>query len=445
MYRLLIAVSLLVWASQGAAADATLSQQQEAARREQAGLQERIRSLQEQIVRRDQQRQTADEALRESESAISRTSRRLVDLDAQRQAVEETLSRLEAQHTMETAELQQRRDELAAQLRGQYLGNLSPWTALLSGDDPHDIGRNMAWLGYISRSQAQAVERVQETLQRLQETRQESEVQQGKLKELAHETRQEHKQLEAQRAQRQTALAGIEDALREARQQADTLAEDDKRLENLISELGVAIEKQAEQERIERERAEQERLAREQAEQEKARQAREQVEQVRKSEQARRQAEAQAEQQKTESTRQPSAPATPLPGATAQRPDKKLLRPASGPVQGRFGAERPEGGVWRGIVIRAPEGSQVRAVAPGRVAYVDWLSGFGNIMIVDHGEQTMSVYAYNQGLLKEVGDRVEAGDAIATVGSTGGQVEPGLYFELRQAGKPVNPELWLAD
>src|SRR5699024_947237 len=148
--------------------------------------------------------------------------------------------------------------------------------------------------------------------------------------------------------------------------------------------------------------AEQERLAREQAEQEKARQAREQVEQVRKSEQARRQAEAQAEQQKTESTRQPSAPATPLPGATAQRPDKKLLRPASGPVQGRFGAERPEGGVWRGIVIRAPEGSQVRAVAPGRVAYVDWLSGFGNIMIVDHGEQTMSVYAYNQGLLKEV-------------------------------------------
>src|SRR5699024_7389595 len=180
-----------------------------------------------------------------------------------------------------------------AQLRGQYLGNLSPWTALLSGDDPHDIGRNMAWLGYISRSQAQAVERVQETLQRLQETRQESEVQQGKLKELAHETRQGHKQLEAQRAQRQTALAGIEDALREARQQADTLAEDDKRLENLISELGVAIEKQAEQERIERERAEQERLAREQAEQEKARQAREQVEQARKSEQARRQAEAQ--------------------------------------------------------------------------------------------------------------------------------------------------------
>src|SRR5699024_12001143 len=136
---------------------------------------------------------------------------------------------------------------------------------------------------------------------------------------------------------------------------------------------------------------------------------------------------------------------TPLPGAPVQRAEQTLLRPASGPVQGRFGAERPEGGAWPGIVIRAPEGSQVRAVAPGRVAYVDWLSGFGNIMIVDHGEQTMSVYAYNQGLLKEVGDRVEAGDAIATVGSTGGQVEPGLYFELRQAGKPVNPELWLAD
>jgi len=82
-------------------------------------------------------------------------------------------------------------------------------------------------------------------------------------------------------------------------------------------------------------------------------------------------------------------------------------------------------------------------VASGKVVYAGWLGGFGNLMIVDHGAKYLSVYAYNQGLLKQVGDSVRAGEAIATVGATGGQVEPGLYFEIRHDGKPVNPLLWL--
>ncbi|HUH59377.1 MAG TPA: peptidoglycan DD-metalloendopeptidase family protein, partial [Candidimonas sp.] len=122
---------------------------------------------------------------------------------------------------------------------------------------------------------------------------------------------------------------------------------------------------------------------------------------------------------------------------------KNLPRPVRGDVLGRFGAQRPEGGVWRGIVLRSPEGTHVRAIASGRVAYASWLSGFGNIIIVDHGKHYLSVYAYNQSLLKGVGDPVGAGDVVATVGATGGQVEPGLYFEIRHQGKPVNPLLWL--
>ncbi len=105
---------------------------------------------------------------------------------------------------------------------------------------------------------------------------------------------------------------------------------------------------------------------------------------------------------------------------------------------------RPEGGVWRGIVLRAPEGAPVRAVAPGVVVYAEWLRGFGNLIIVDHGQQYLTVYAYNQSLLKRVGDPVAAGDTIATVGATGGQVESGLYFEIRHRGAPVDPAQWLA-
>ena len=136
-------------------------------------------------------------------------------------------------------------------------------------------------------------------------------------------------------------------------------------------------------------------------------------------------------------------PPVPRPSVSLNGLTKGLPYPVRGDVQGRFGMERPEGGVWRGIVLRANEGAQVAAIAPGRVVYAGWLGGFGNLMIVDHGAKYLSVYGYNQSLLKQVGDQVNAGENIATVGATGGQVEPGLYFEIRHEGKPVNPLLWL--
>jgi septal ring factor EnvC (AmiA/AmiB activator) len=121
-----------------------------------------------------------------------------------------------------------------------------------------------------------------------------------------------------------------------------------------------------------------------------------------------------------------------------------LAMPVRGQVQGRFGLDRPDGGVWRGVVLRAPEGTPVKVVAPGTVVYAAWLRGFGNLIIVDHGQQYLTVYAYNQSLLKQVGDPVAGGDTIATVGATGGQVESGLYFEIRHRGAPVDPAQWLA-
>src|SRR5690606_4270912 len=122
---------------------------------------------------------------------------------------------------------------------------------------------------------------------------------------------------------------------------------------------------------------------------------------------------------------------------------KGLPYPVKGEVLGRFGAQRPEGGLWRGIVLRSNEGTPVRVIEAGKVVYSNWLSGFGNILIVDHGAKFLTVYAYNKSLLKQVGDIVHAGDTIATVGATGGQVDPGLYFEIRHQSTPVNPLLWL--
>jgi septal ring factor EnvC (AmiA/AmiB activator) len=111
----------------------------------------------------------------------------------------------------------------------------------------------------------------------------------------------------------------------------------------------------------------------------------------------------------------------------------------------RYGSPREEGGTtWRGLFIRSGTGEVVRAVADGRVVYADWLRGFGNLLILDHGAGYMSLYGYNEGLLKQVGEAVRGGDPVAQVGASGGAEESGLYFELRQDGRPFDPLRWVA-
>ena len=119
--------------------------------------------------------------------------------------------------------------------------------------------------------------------------------------------------------------------------------------------------------------------------------------------------------------------------------------PLRGTLQGRFGRTRPDtGGVWRGILIKADAGASVKSIAGGTVVFADWIRGFGNLIIVDHGNNYMSVYGYNQSLSRKVGDRVNSGQTVARAGSSGGQVEPALYFEIRRGSQPIDPLSMLA-
>jgi len=121
----------------------------------------------------------------------------------------------------------------------------------------------------------------------------------------------------------------------------------------------------------------------------------------------------------------------------------RLTWPARGKVDNLYGQSRHKGQLkWNGVVIQAREGNSVHAVSRGRVAYADWLRGYGLLVILDHGDGYMSLYGHNQSLLKEVGDWVEADEAIANVGSSGGQQSAGLYFEIRHNGRPANPAKW---
>jgi septal ring factor EnvC (AmiA/AmiB activator) len=119
--------------------------------------------------------------------------------------------------------------------------------------------------------------------------------------------------------------------------------------------------------------------------------------------------------------------------------------PLAGKPSNRFGGRRSSSKQrWQGLTIPAQEGGSVSAIHHGRVVFADWFRGSGLLLIIDHGDGFMSLYAHNQALLREVGEWVSAGSAIATAGNSGGQLDAALYFEIRQNGKPVNPSLWLA-
>ncbi|NYT65459.1 peptidoglycan DD-metalloendopeptidase family protein [Alcaligenaceae bacterium] len=480
-------VLLLTWAGVAWATPAGLAQQQAQAKQEQAELRKQIKALQKNIQSQESARRDAANALQTSESAISDINAKLTDLASETKTVQRELDTLKKQTNQEQSQLIQRQEELADQLRAQYASGLSPWMALLSGDDPRTIGRDLAYLGYISAAQAQAVLQVRQGIEKLADLRKKTQAHEAGLVALSASSSQQKQALQEQQAERQLVLQRIETQLKEQRGQEGRLAQNDQRLGALITGLEATMAKLAEEARIAEQKrqaeaarkAEQARLAaierqraldeqREQARQaeltakaaheraqrerdtQEAEQARLQVEQARAQAKLLEQAHAAEQQQqrvdaeqaavdRARQVKQEKALAASAEGLRKGRPSPVR----GGDVLGRFGAQRPDGGVWRGVVLRSPEGTPVQAISGGKVAYSSWLSGFGNILIVDHGAGYLSVYAHNQSLLKQVGDTVTAGDTIATVGATGGQVEPGLYFEIRQNGVPVNPLLWL--
>ena len=517
MWRYSLCLLLAAWSVPALAADPDLAARQAQAQKQQAELRQKIDSLRKTIDTSEGSRRDAANALRESEQAISDIDRTLAQIEQRQEQLHQQLGTLGKQISEQQVIKEQRQQELSEQLRAQYANGVSPWSALLSGDDPNAINRELHYLGYVSRQQTEQVHKVRRTVERLDRLQTQVAAREKEQEQLATDAAAQKVALEEQKEKRAKVVADISTELDRQRGQAANLQSNDKRLGDLISGLETEIARQAELAR----RAEEQRrreAARRAEEARKAELARQQeLQRKAKQEQAARdQARLERERELLERARatQPPLPLA-LPRSTPEKPEpeqpiprppltytppasnERLLSdsleassepsepiskpiapkvreverveepvepaaapalepeggfaglkrglpyPVRGEVQGKFGAERPDGGIWRGIVLRAQAGATVRAVAPGRVVFASWMTGFGNLLIIDHGRDYLSVYAYNQSTLKQVGDIVGRGDAVARVGATGGQVEPGLYFELRHQGKPINPQVWL--
>jgi septal ring factor EnvC (AmiA/AmiB activator) len=363
---------------------------------QQSDLRGRIAALQQEIDRAEGSRADASEELRETGRAISQANRRLHELGAERSRLRAALAELEAQARRLGGRIGGQQEQLGQLLARQYrAGEADALRHLLAGEDPNQTAREAHYLGLISRAQAQLIQALGQSLeekQRLAERARHSHAELAQLEDREHRARAE---LLEQQGKHQAVLARIAGRIKAQRREVEKLKRDEKRLARLIEGLGRIVARP---------------------------------------------------------TRAARAPALhnerlPEPAAATQslaRLRGRLSLPVRGELANRFGAPRDEGGTrWKGIFIRAPAAGEVRAIAAGRVVFADWLRGFGNLAIVDHGEGYLSVYGNNEALLKEVGQAVHAGEAIASVGASGGTAETGLYLELRHLGEAQDPLKWV--
>jgi len=368
----------------------------------------RIEALRRDMAAAEESKTSAADQLRETESAISNANRRLHELGADRAAVKAELADLDAQSQRLDRQTGAQQNQLARLLNRQFVGGDSEaLKLLLSGRDPNQSARDKYFLTQLSRAKADLIQQLRAVAAEKKRLAEAARERQTALAEIERGQQESRAHLLERKKQRLTTLAAIADRLKAQRREINTLRRDEQRLAKLIEGLA--------------------RIA-------KTRKLAPRVPQGTHS--------AGAGSTATKAAKAKSYDPGNVDGAFAALRGQLRL-PVKGAIAGRFGNPRAEGGAsWKGIFIRAAEGAEVKAVAPGAVVFADWLRGFGNLLIIDHGDDFLSVYGNNESLLAAVGASVKGGESVATVGNSGGNPDSGLYFELRHRGQPFDPLKW---
>ncbi|MDP2029255.1 MAG: peptidoglycan DD-metalloendopeptidase family protein [Thiobacillus sp.] len=382
-------------------------------------LKQRLNALQQEFrTTQTHHREAADE-LRLSEQAISSSVNQLRQLDGERQRTEGELQTLTQQADATTARIRQQQAQLAQALKAAYQrGQGDALKLMLNGADPNQTARDLRYLAYLSRAQHALIEALRADLAQLAALQQTTAQKTTELTQLQRSREAEQQKLLTDKRAREQLLQKLSAQIQQQRREISTLKRDERSLTQLVERLNRVMAQQAARARA--------------------------AEVARKSAQSK-----QADKGVASQIRKGVGvnTETPVPfhsGRSFSGLKGSLRLPVAGELMNRFGAPREGGGVsWKGLFIRAGQGAAVKAIAAGQVVFAEWLRGFGNLIIVDHGEGYMSLYSNNESLYKQVGERVQPGDAIAAVGNSGGQPDTGLYFEMRHQSRPVNPLLWV--
>ncbi len=319
--------------------------------------------------------------LKSIERKIGGVNQKIRALGKKIDAKKNELAQLRKTRLQHQRQLSSENDYLAEQVYAAFtLGKQEKVKLLFSQQDPQALQRNLVYYQYFSNARVDLIEDVQNNIDKILET--EALIRQARqdLEKSQQSLQAEKKQLARDRGKRKTIIGSLDQQLKKQGGNLSRLQDEATQLQNLINSIQEIFEEAPE----------------------------------------------------TEISRQAFAD---LKG--------KLAWPVDGKVRKLFGRLKPLSDLrWQGILIEAPNGRHVKAVSHGRVAFADWLRGMGNLIIIDHGNSYLSLYGHNESLFKSAGEWVDAGDVISSIGSSGGQTEPGLYFEIRRKGKPQNPTRW---
>lgn len=466
------------------------SRQKAAAEKQRAGIQQKLEAIKRDISRTESAKEDAADTLAESEAAISDANRALRDLDAEQGETNTRLQDLADQGARLEQTIAAQKKQLGKLMREHYVaGNEDRIKLLLSGDNPNRISRDMQMMAYVSQAQARLLTGLRTNLAAVEANHAETQNARDELEEIAQEQQAQKTLLEKEKARRATLLANLSSKLVTQRKEATSLERDEQRMTGLVDRLTQLIRQQEAAAAAERKRREALAAARAKAAAEALAAARAKAAAEAKARELAHARAVQAERERAAReaarTGKPVAPKpipapapVPVPqeprvadadagaGSADAKPEAsqrssdtalaadlpsgafaslrgRLPAPISGQIAARFGAKRGDGPTWRGMFIKAPEGTDVRAIASGRVVFANWMRGYGNLIIVNHGGEYLSIYGNNQTLVKRAGDAVKPGDVIASAGNTGGNEESGLYFELRHLGKAFDPAGWV--
>ncbi|MDT8449470.1 MAG: peptidoglycan DD-metalloendopeptidase family protein [Wenzhouxiangellaceae bacterium] len=346
-----------------------------------AEVRDEIRAIGERLAAQRERRSDEQAALARAETELAELARTLRATRARIESSDARRRELAQRADVLHAEIGQLRARLAEQLQLAYrVGLKSRLKTLLAAEDPARIGRRLALHGYVGRARLSAIDELRARRDELAALESEQKSIAGTLARLAARQQQAVERRREANRARRKALADLESRIDSQAERLAALREAEADLESLLAQLSNAL--------------------------------------------------------------------ADIPPDVAVEPFASykgaLPMPLDGPVAAGFSDRRAAGAAWEGWLIPAEIGTPVSAVAYGRVAYADWLRGYGMMLIIDHGDGFMTLYGRNQTLLAEVGDWVGPGDVIALAGNSGGGAEAGLYFQIRRGGRPVDPAGWIS-
>ncbi|AXG49645.1 MULTISPECIES: murein hydrolase activator EnvC [Photorhabdus] len=379
-------------------------------------LQQNIAEKEKSVQQQQQKRSSLLNQLKDQENTISKIGQSLHNAQTQLSKLNKEITFLVSNIKKLEKQQKAQRDMLARQLdaafrQGQYQG----LELMFRGEEGKRGERILAYYSYLNQARQDTIVKLEQTAVDLTEQKKLEQQKQEEQKQVLTEQQQQKQQMEVARNARQKTLSELESSLKKDQKNLAELKQNETRLRDKIA------------------KAEREAKARAEREAREAARVRAQI------------AAKQKQAQQKGSSYKPTEDERALMARTGGlgRPAGQAIWPVHGKVIHQFG-EALQGELrWKGMVISATEGTEVKAISDGRVLLADWLQGYGLVVVIEHGKGDMSLYGYNQSALVSVGQQVRAGQPIALVGNSGGQQQPALYFEIRRQGRAVNPQPWL--